>query len=111
MYVAHGELGQLPRRSIAKLAGVAPLARDSGPRKGTRTIHGGRSEVRAVLYMATVSATRHNPVIRAFYERLLAKGKPTKVALVACMRKLLTILNAMARDHTVWDASKHVKPA
>ena len=106
-----GELGQLPRRSIAKLAGLAPLACDSGPRKGTRVIRGGRSEVRAVLYMAAVSATTHNPVIRAFYERLLAKGKPRKVALVACMRKLLTILNAMARDHTAWDSSKHVKLA
>jgi transposase len=105
------ELGQLPRRSIAKLVGVAPLVRDSGPRKGTRTICGGRSEVRAVIYMATVSATTHNPVIRAFYERLLAKGKPKKVAIAACMRKLLTILNAMARDHAVWDPSKHVKPA
>ena len=105
------ELGQLPRRSIAKLVGVAPLVRDSGPRKATRTICGGRSEVRAVLYMATVSATTHNPVIRAFYERLLAKGKPKKVAIAACMRKLLTILNAMARDHAVWDPSKHVKPA
>lgn len=106
-----GELGHLPRRSIAKLVGVAPLARDSGPRKGSRAIWGGRAEVRAVLYMATVSAKTHNPVIRACYERLLAKGKPKKVALVACMRKLLTILNAMARDHALWDPSKHVKPA
>jgi len=106
-----GELGHLPRRSIAKLVGVAPLARDSGPRRGSRVIWGGRSEVRNVVYMATVSATKHNPVIRAFYERLIAKGKPPKVALVACMRKLLTILNAMARDHTVWDPAKHIKPA
>jgi transposase len=106
-----GELGRLPRRSIAKLVGVAPLARDSGPRKGTRAIWGGRAEVRAVLYMATVSATTHNPVIREFYQRLLTKGKPKKLALVACMRKLLTILNAMARDHAVWDDSKHVKTA
>jgi transposase len=106
-----GELGHLPRRSIAKLVGVAPLARDSGPRRGSRAIWGGRSEVRRVIYMATVSATRHNPVIRAFYERLIAKGKPPKVALVACMRKLLTILNAMARDHAAWDASRHIKPA
>jgi transposase len=106
-----GELGQLPRRSIAKLAGVAPLARDSGPRKGTRAIWGGRAEVRAVLYMATVSAITHNPVIRQFHQQLIAKGKPKKVALVACMRKLLTILNAMARDHATWDDSKHVKTA
>ena len=106
-----GELGRLPRRSIAKLAGVAPLARDSGPRKGTRAIWGGRAEVRAVLYMATVSAITHNPVIRAFYQRLIAKGKPKKLAIVACMRKLLTILNAMARDHTIWDDTKHPKTA
>ena len=106
-----GELGHLPRRSIAKLAGVAPLARDSGPRKGTRAIWGGRAEVRHVLYMATVSATTHNPVIREFYQRLLAKGKPKKVAIVACMRKLLTILNAMVREHAVWDQSKHIKTA
>jgi transposase len=106
-----GELGQLPRRSIAKLVGVAPLARDSGPRKGTRAIWGGRAEVRAVMYMATLSAITHNPVIREFYQRLIAKGKPKKVAIVACMRKLLTILNAMARDHAAWDESKHVKTA
>ena len=106
-----GELGHLPRRPIAKLVGVAPLARDSGPRRGTRAIWGGRAEVRAVMYMATVSATTHNPVIRDFYQRLIAKGKPRKLALVACMRKLLTILNAMARDHTVWDESKHLKTA
>lgn len=106
-----GELGHLPRRSIAKLVGVAPLARDSGPRRGARAIWGGRAEVRHVLYMATVSATTHNPVIRDFYQRLIARGKPRKVALVACMRKLLTILNAMVRDHTTWDDSKHLKTA
>ena len=106
-----GELGQLPGRSIAKLVGVAPLARDSGPRKGTRAIWGGRAEVRAVLYMATVSAITHNPVIREFHQHLIAKGKPKKVAIVACMRKLLTILNAMARDHAAWDESKHIKTA
>jgi len=83
------ELGQLPHRSIAKLAGVAPLANDSGKRRGQRTTWGGRSEVRAVLYMATLSAIRFNPVIRAFHQRLIAKGKPKKVAIVACMRKLL----------------------
>ena len=105
------ELGQLPRRSIAKLAGVAPLANDSGRRHGQRTTWGGRSEVRAVLYMATLSAIRCNPVIRAFHQRLIAKGKPKKVAIVACMRKLLTILNAMVRDHATWDESKHLKTA
>ncbi len=106
-----GELGQLPRRSIAKLVGVAPLANDSGTRTGQRSTWGGRSEVRAVLYMATLSAIRCNPVIRAFHQRLIAKGKPKKVAVVACMRKLLTIMNAMVRDHTSWDESKHLKTA
>lgn len=105
------ELGQLPRRPIAKLAGLAPLARDSGTRHGRRSTWGGRAEVRAVLYMATQSAVRHNAVIRAFYQRLLAHGKPKKVALVACMRKLLTILNAMLRDGTPWDESKHLNTA
>ena len=102
-----GELGQLPRRQIAKLVGVAPLACDSGKRRGARSISGGRKEVRSVLYMATISAMRHNPVIRAFHERLIAQGKPPKVAIVACMRKLLTILNAMMRDGTAWDESNH----
>lgn len=97
------ELGQLPRRAIAKLVGVAPIARDSGNRRGQRRIGGGRSEVRSVIYMATISALTHNPVIRAHYQRLLAVGKPKKVAIVACMRKLLTILNAMLRDGQAWD--------
>jgi transposase len=101
------ELGALDRRAIAKLVGIAPLADDSGPRRGKRRIWGGRSEVRSVLYMATVSATTHNPVIRSHYERLVAAGKPKKVAIVACMRKLLTILNAMLRDGSSWDATKH----
>jgi transposase len=98
------ELGRLSRREIAKLVGVAPLARDSGTRRGRRFVQGGRAPVRAVLYMAALVATRRNPVIGAFYTRLLAAGKPKKVALVACMRKLLTILNAMARHHTRWQA-------
>lgn len=106
-----GELGQLPRRSIAKLVGVAPLANDSGMRTGKRSTWGGRNAVRAVLYMATQSAIRHNPVIHAFHEQLIAKGKPKKVAIVACMRKLLTIMNAMVRDRAPWDESKHVKTA
>src|SRR5678815_4812643 len=93
------ELGRrLGRRQIAKLVGVAPLADDSGRRKGVRRTAGGRSEVRAVVYMATPTAIRHNPVIQAFYSRLVAAGKPKKVAIVACMRKLLTILNAIVRD-------------
>ena len=96
------ELGKLNRREIAKLAGTAPLARDSGKFKGRRTIWGGRSAIRAVLYMAALVATRHNPVIRDLYQRLLCAGKLKKVALVACMRKLLTILNAMVRDKKVW---------
>lgn len=100
------ELGKLSRRAIAKLVGLAPFARDSGPRKGQRSISGGRAEVRSVLYMATVSARTHNPVIKAFYERLVAAGKLPKVALVACMRKLLTIMNAMFRDGARWDAAK-----
>jgi transposase len=99
------ELGKLNRREIAKLVGIAPLARDSGQFKGRRTIWGGRSAIRAVLYMAALVATRHNPVIRDLYQRLLAAGKLKKVALVACLRKLLTILNAMVRDKKTWHAS------
>lgn len=97
------ELGRLSNRKIAKLVGTAPLAWDSGKLKGKRMIWGGRSEVRLVLYMAALVAVRHNPVIGALYQRLLAAGKPKKVALVACMRKLVVILNAMIRDQTLWD--------
>src|SRR5665213_1457082 len=100
------ELGRLQRRQIAKLVGVAPLADDSGQRKGARRIGGGRSEVRSVLYMAALAAIRHNPVIRLFHSRLISAGKAPKVAITACMRKLLTILNAMLRDQTVWNALK-----
>ena len=103
------ELGDGNRRQIAKLAGLAPLANDSGQRKGKRQIWGGRGEPRAVLYMATLAAIRHNEVITVFHRRLIAAGKPPKVAIVACMRKLLTILNAMLRDGKPWDASKHVQ--
>jgi transposase len=102
------ELGRLQRRQIAKLVGVAPLADDSGQRRGARRVWGGRAEVRAVVYMATLAAIRHNPVIRLFHSRLIAAGKLPKVAIVACMRKLLTILNAMLRDQAAWDATKHV---
>jgi transposase len=102
------ELGRLGRRQIAKLVGVAPLADDSGKRQGKRLTWGGRAEVRSVVYMAAIVAMRHNPVIRAFYERLVAAGKPKKVAIVACMRKLLTILNAMLRDQTAWNAARHI---
>lgn len=98
------ELGILDRRGIAALGGLAPMNRDSGTMRGKRTIRGGRSAVRAALYMATLSAIRYNPVIRAQYQRLTAAGKPCKVAMTACMRKLLTILNAMVRDNTAWAA-------
>jgi len=96
------ELGQLNRKQIAALIGVAPLNRDSGTYRGRRAVWGGRAHVRATLYMATLTAARYNPVIRAFYERLVAAGKPKKVALTACMRKLLTILNAMIARRTAW---------
>jgi transposase len=96
------ELGTLTRHQIAALVGVAPLNRDSGTLRGRRTIWGGRAVVRAALYMATLTAVRWNPVLRAFYQRLRAAGKAPKVALVACMRKLLTILNAMVKHRTLW---------
>jgi len=98
------ELGQLARGQIAALAGVAPLNRDSGQQRGRRSIWGGRAAVRSALYMAALSASRFNPAIRAFYQRLLARGKEKKVALIACARKLLTILNAMLRDGTDWQS-------
>lgn len=96
------ELGKLGRRQIAALVGVAPIAHDSGKMHGRRYIQGGRSEVRHVLYMATLTAARFNPAIKSFYARLIAAGKCPKVALVACMRKLLTVLNAIARDGQPW---------
>ena len=104
------DLGDLNRKEIAALVGVAPFNRDSGTWRGRRTIWGGRAAVRSVLYMSTLVATRHNPVIREFYERLLAAGKAKKVALTACMRKLLTILNAMVKNQQRWQprASKSV---
>nr|WP_306437611.1 transposase [Cupriavidus taiwanensis] len=101
------ELGRLSRREIAALVGVAPMANDSGSSRGRRRILGGRFEIRRVLYMATLTATRHNPAIKAFYQRLTAAGKLPKVALVACMRKLLTVLNAMVRTSTPWGKSLH----
>ncbi len=96
------ELGQLNRQKIAALVGVAPFNRDSGPKKGKRRIFGGRSGVRRTLFMATLSASQFNPVIRAFYESLLKRGKEKKVALIACMRKLLVIINAMVRKGEAW---------
>jgi len=100
------ELGRLNRKQIAALVGVAPFARDSGTLKGQRVCWGGRAEVRRALYMGALVGKKHNPVLKAFYERLLAQGKPKKLALTACMRKLLCILNAMARTNTPWDAQR-----
>ena len=96
------ELGRLDRKEVAALVGVAPLNRDSGTLRGKRTVWGGRAHVRAVLYMAAVVATRYNPAIRAFYQRLCAAGKAKKVAFTACMRKMLTMLNAMLKNRTPW---------
>ena len=96
------ELGQLNRKQIAALVGVAPFNRDSGALRGKRRVWGGRAPVRAALYMAALVGARHNPVIYSFYQRLLSVGKAKKVALVACMRKLLTILNAMLKHNVAW---------
>src|SRR5262249_43305954 len=99
------ELGRLDRKKIAALVGVAPLNRDSGTLQGTRTCWGGRARVRQVLYMATISAVRCNPAIRRIYVALRDRGKKHKVAMVACMRKLLTMLTAMVRDQRRWNPS------
>jgi transposase len=100
------ELGKLNRQQISKLVGVAPLNRDSGQQRGNRHIFGGRAHVRKALYMAAFNATRWNPVIKEFYERLRAKQKPFKVAITACMRRLLSIINAMVRDGTSWRSAE-----
>jgi len=100
------EIGQLTRRQIGKLVGVAPLNDDSGKHRGELHIWGGRADVRSVLYMATVSAKSCNPLIRAFAEKLKRAGKPYKVVMVACMRKLLTIMNAMIKHNTLWSPEK-----
>lgn len=97
------ELGSLNRKKLAALVGVAPLNRDSGGYRGARSVWGGRAQIRSVLYMATISAARANPVIREFYQRLIGSGKKPKVALTACMRKFLTILNAMVKNGTHWN--------
>jgi len=99
------ELGQLSRRRIASLVGVAPINRDSGMMKGKRTTWGGRSQIRSVLYMAALVASKCNPVIHPYYEGLIARGKLPKVALTACMRKLLVMLNAMVRDNQSWNTN------
>ena len=101
------ELCKLSNRQISALVGVAPFNRDSGTWRGKRTIYGGRAPLRSCLYMATIVAIKHNPVIARFYQRLLAAGKPKKVAIVACMRKLLTILNAMAKTGQPWNPALH----
>jgi transposase len=97
------ELGLLSRHQIAALVGVAPFNSDTGKHRGQRHIHGGRLDVRCVLYMATLAAIRSNSVIRSFHKKLVGAGKPKKVAITACMRKLLTILNAMVRTNTRWN--------
>ena len=96
------ELGTLDRRQVAALVGVAPFNRDSGTLRGKRTVWGGRARIRAVLYMGALVASQYNPVIRDFYRRLLAAGKPKKLALTACMRKLLVILNSMLKHRSPW---------
>lgn len=105
------ELGQLNRKQIAAMVGVAPINRDSGAQRGQRQVWGGRRQVRSVLYMATLAAIRCNPVIKVFYQRLRQSGKKPKVAIVACMRKLLTILNAMIRDNASWNNNGYLKMA
>ncbi|MCH7938147.1 MAG: IS110 family transposase [Candidatus Marinimicrobia bacterium] len=97
------ELGKLNRREIAMLVGVAPLNRDSGKFRGSRIVWGGRAQVRSALYMSALSASKYNPSIKSFYQRLIAKGKKPKVALTACMRKLLTIINTMVKNNTAWN--------
>ena len=97
------ELGELTNKEISALVGVAPFCRDSGTQKGKRTTWGGRIQVRSILYMAALSAVQYNPPLKAFYNRLLMKGKTKKVALVACMRKLLTVANSMLRNNTEWN--------
>ncbi len=97
------ELRQVSNKQISALAGIAPFCNNSGERKGKKMIWGGRKEVRTALYMPMLSAIQHNKVIKAFYDRLIAKGKIRKVAVIACMRKLLTILNAMLKNNTPWN--------
>lgn len=101
------ELGTLSRRETSALIGVAPINRDPGTVRGRRAVFGGRASVRTALYMSALVGTRHNPVIKEFYTRLVAAGKPQKVALTACIRKLLTILNAMLKNNEAWDPLYH----
>ena len=104
------ELGKLTHRRLSALVGVAPFNFDSGALRGRRMVWGGRARVRATLYMAALVASKHNPLVREFYERLVAAGKPKKVALVACMRKLLSILNALMRDRVPWRTTHALTP-
>jgi transposase len=104
------ELGSIKTKRLSALVGVAPFNRDSGKIRGKREVWGGRAPVRAALYMGALVATRHNPLLKEFYERLLKAGKPKKVALVACMRKLLSILNAVMRDGAVWRSTHTLTP-
>lgn len=104
------ELGNITHKRLCSLVGVAPFNRDSGQWSGKREVWGGRASVRAALYMGTLVATRHNPAIKEFYERLIEAGKPKKVALVACMRKLLSILNALMRDGALWRCPHALTP-
>lgn len=104
------ELGQLTGKQISRLVGVAPINHDSGQHKGKRMINGGRAHVRAILYMGAVVAMRHNPVIKTFYDRLVERGKSKKLALTACVRKILVILNAMVRDNQPWSVPDNLQP-
>jgi transposase len=104
------ELGQLTAKQISRLVGVAPINHDSGQHKGKRMINGGRAHVRAILYMGAVVAIRHNPVIKTFYDRLVQRGKPKKLAITACVHKMLVILNAMIRDHLPWGFPNNLHP-
>lgn len=104
------EIGTLSRREVSARVGVCPYSRDSGKMRGRCTIWGGRARVRVVLYMAAVVTSRHNPVIKSFYERLDKAGKAKKVALVACMRKLLVIINTILKNDTMWDSNYALLP-
>ncbi|MFN7514441.1 IS110 family transposase [Microcystis sp.] len=104
------ELGQLTAKQISRLVGVAPINHDSGQHKGKRMIQGGRAQIRATLYMGAVVAMRHNPVIKTFYERLVGRGKSKKLALTACVRKILVILNAMVRQNQPWQLPDNLQP-
>ncbi len=104
MLASMPELGQLNPQEITAMAGLAPLNRDSGKKRGQRRVFGGRQSVRRVVYMASLSAEKHNAVIKTFYTRLIEKGKPFKVTITACMHQMATIMNVMTKDQIVWEA-------